>query len=586
MFKKSIDESPEAEIGLDDLDAKLKALENAERAIDDAERTGKADRAKITQSAQLDAAEAVAMVGIAMESDAEADEAMRISVIAERSGDRAKAKEARAREKAARKKANADHNAATKSARAAFNAIKFSAPNRMGFMRFVQVVFALHIAITLFTLILTSRDTIIYTSNTIITWIMVVLEGVAFWFFINRHKVGRPFVIGMSVFGVVAPLVYDLVTGTSSLVEQASDSAFFIFLILYFALSKRVKATLVNDFTQQSGFYEKADVVPSRKSWPFIRNCIMYFFIFSVVGHWMEVGMCQFIIMGLVDGSYDPTNTMLWRDWLYPFPMEGIAVVLIAVVLYPLLQKMKKTIKLPILPYVISFVLNGLFCGAIEFFSGLLVNANHELWDYSDNFCNIMGQVCLQNVLAFAAAASIITWFVYPLMEWGFARIRRDVMNVVFVVVLGIGAILYSLYIIDPPAAHQGYDVPVPETQVEKDYGKAYVPIDLITGSIGELKDMSNGESTLNWEEAKKDIAELESAINRLNDNLADQAVDAHEQAVADAYQKAADDLAEKEAEKAAWEAEHPDQVKKKDESAAADASEATETSEALEKAA
>ena len=166
MFKKSIDESPEAEIGLDDLDAKLKALENAERAIDDAERTGKADRAKITQSAQLDAAEAVAMVGIAMESDAEADEAMRISVIAERSGDRAKAKEARAREKAARKKANADHNAATKSARAAFNAIKFSAPNRMGFMRFVQVVFALHIAITLFTLILTSRDTIIDTSNT------------------------------------------------------------------------------------------------------------------------------------------------------------------------------------------------------------------------------------------------------------------------------------------------------------------------------------------------------------------------------------------------------------------------------------
>ena len=76
---------------LADIDAKLKALDNAERAIDSAYSTGKAERAKITQMAQLDAAEAVAMAGIAMEADVEADEAMRISVIAEKSGDRDRA---------------------------------------------------------------------------------------------------------------------------------------------------------------------------------------------------------------------------------------------------------------------------------------------------------------------------------------------------------------------------------------------------------------------------------------------------------------------------------------------------------------
>ena len=77
---------------IDELDAQLKALEDAERAIDRAYTTGKAERAKITQMAQLDAAEAVAMAGIAMEADERADEAMRISVIAERSGDRERAK--------------------------------------------------------------------------------------------------------------------------------------------------------------------------------------------------------------------------------------------------------------------------------------------------------------------------------------------------------------------------------------------------------------------------------------------------------------------------------------------------------------
>ena len=161
----------EVEIGLDDLDARLKALEEAERAVDDAYKTGKVERAKITQMAQLDAAEAVAMVGIALEADVEADEAMRISVIASKSGDRKKAKEARNKEKEARKAANRDHKAASKSARKAYDAIKFSSPNQMGFMRVVQIVFAVHIAVVLFSLILTSRDTVIYDSNTIITWI-------------------------------------------------------------------------------------------------------------------------------------------------------------------------------------------------------------------------------------------------------------------------------------------------------------------------------------------------------------------------------------------------------------------------------
>ena len=89
-----------------DLDARLSALEDAERAINSAYSTGKAERARITQMAQLDAAEAVAMAGIAMEADEVADEAMRITVMAEKSGNRENAKAARKKEREARKKAN------------------------------------------------------------------------------------------------------------------------------------------------------------------------------------------------------------------------------------------------------------------------------------------------------------------------------------------------------------------------------------------------------------------------------------------------------------------------------------------------
>ena len=518
-------ETPE----VDDLDAKLKALEDAENAIDRAYSTGKAERAKITKAAQLDAAEAVAMVGIAMEADAEADEAMRISVIAERSGDREKSKAARQKERAARKKAKADHDAATKSAKRAYDAIKFSAPNKMGFMRVVQLAFAAHIAAVLVWLMLTSRDAMEYNVTTMMDWVMIILEGVAFWMFINRYKVARPFVIAMAAIGLIVPAVVDVFMGRFNLFALIVNGAFYIFLLFYFIFSKRVKATLVNDFSKHDGDYEKEDLVIDRRGWPFYRNLIMYFILFSVIGHWMEMGMCQFIIMGLVQGEYDASNTLLWRDWLYPFPMEGAAVVIIALVLYPFYLWLKKkfTGKKRWLAYVISFFAGALLCTLIEFSMGLIVNADLQLWDYRDNFCNIMGQVCLQNTTAFGVVAAIITWWVYPLMERWIARVPRDIMNIVFVVVAIFGAIIWSLYIINPPGVDEQNKHPElaeqikqqeEQAKIDKERGEISDAVD-VYGEMGTtIRSMVNDSTALADDEKQKMLADLDAIDKSIED--------------------------------------------------------------------
>ena len=434
-------------------------LEKAERAVDVAFATGKADRAQITLAARQEADAAIEMVDAAIIADEEADEASRISVIASESGNRDRAKEARKKEREARKKAKAEHRAATKSARRAYEAVKFSAPNKMGFMRTVQVIFGIHIFTVVLYLMLTSRDTMTYTTTTWIDWLMVVLESVAFWMFLNRYKVGRPFVIGMAIAGLVLPAAVDISAGTFNPFALAINGAFYVFLIFYFALSKRVKATLVNDVSKTKGEYDSEEFKINRRGWPFWRNLIIYFLVFSNVGHWMEMAMCQLIIMGVVQGDYDPTNTMLWRDWLFPFAMEGFAVVFIALFLYPLLEWLKKKINNRILPYVISFFTNALFCTLVEFAGGMLVNADHQLWDYSDQFCNFMGQVCLQNSLAFGVAASLIAWFVYPMLERWIARIPRDIMNIAFVAIVTLGVLIWSLYILP------GFNEPAPSAQ-------------------------------------------------------------------------------------------------------------------------
>lgn len=414
--------------------------------------TGQADRAEITRQAQLDAEEAVKVLSVAMKSDEVADQAMRSRIAAERARDYERAREYQTVEREARRKANADHGTATESARRAYEAVKYSAPDKMGFMRVVQVAFVAHIFGTVIALLLATRDSLPLSVTLVVDWVTVILEGMALWMLAYRYKLARPFIIGLSIASLVVDLIIRVTTHSFSLLMFISDGLFYLFLIFYFLFSRRVKATLVNDLSSYRPWKEGKDFVIERRGWPFYRNLIIYFITFSVLGHWMEMAMCQLIIAGLVEGDYDPSNTMLWRDWLYPFPMEGAAVVLIAVALYPLYDWLRRKYGAGLRAHLLSFVANALTCSLIEFCGGLVVNSHYELWDYRNNFGNIMGQVCLQNALAFGAACSIITWFVYPMLEKWIASLPYDLMNIAFIATLAFGCVTWALYVVDLPS--------------------------------------------------------------------------------------------------------------------------------------
>lgn len=502
-----------------------KGIKDAEKAVNRAFSTGKVDRAEITRSAQLDAAEAVTMAGIAMESDAEADEAAKLAIIAANIGNREKTKTARERERTARVKAKADHKAATKSAKRAYEAIKYSDPNSLGFLRVVQFLFLFHIVGTLLALILTSRDTVVYDSSNISDWILVVLEAVAFYFFVNRYKLGRPFVIGMASLSIVTNGIVQMVNGTFSILSLLFSNLYYVFLIVYFCTSDRVRATLVNDLSSDKGALDDDDFIIDRRSWPFYRNLIIYFVIFSVLGHWMEAAFCQLIRLGIVAGDFDINNTMLWRDWLYPYPMHGTAVVLIAVGLYPLFTWMKKHLSSRWKAYVVSFLLNMATCTLIEFVGGLMFNANLQNWNYSDLPFNFMGQICLQNAIGFGFASSIIAWWVYPMLERAIARVRPATMNIVCIVVAVAGGILFSLYAISPP---EGIDLGQKSVEMAQEEERVDVT-NLTTGYastaaiVEGMQDTLTDSTTLTDEEKEqiqKCLDELDADLSQMSDVL------------------------------------------------------------------
>lgn len=508
-------------------------LKRAERAVDRAFTTGKVDRAQITKQAQLDAAEAVSMVGMAMELDEEVDEAVKLTIITNNMGDRQKMKLARERAHKARKQAKQGHKAATKSAKQAYQAIKFSDPNSLGLMRVVQVAFLLEIAFLMLELLFTSRDTIAYTPSTLLSWVMVVLEAVAFYFFVNRYKVGRYLCIGIAAFGIVARLAISLIDGSFSIGGYISSASPLLLLMLYFIFSDRVKAVLVNDLSHDRGAMDDTELVIDRKSWPFYRNLIIYFVVFSVLGHWLEAGYCQLIRLGIAPGEFHAENTMLWRDWFYPYPMHGTAVVLMALILYPLFVAFKKKFKSRWAPYVVSYLTNVITVTLIELAGGLMFNAQLQNWDYTNMPFNFMGQVCLTNSLLFGVAASVISWWVYPMLERAIARVKPATMNIVCVVIAVAGGILFSLYAISPPG---DIDLGSNAEQIElietlEDYGSLQNGVYDLQSQLNFMEKSVDASKSLNDEERnkikdhldtlKKEVGELQADISQQSNDSA-----------------------------------------------------------------
>ncbi|MBQ9316884.1 MAG: putative ABC transporter permease [Atopobiaceae bacterium] len=186
-------------------------------------------------------------------------------------------------------------------------------------------------------------------------------------------------------------------------------------------------------------------------TWEFWRDLALYFIVFSFLGHFAEILFCRLIIAGVFMGDYDPTNAMLWDQWLFPFSAEGTALAAVVVFLHPLARVFQKRFgERSAKAVALSFLANGAVCTSIDFITGITCNQNYQLWDYRQMPFNFMGQVCLQNSMVYTIAATLIVWVVYPLMDRQIRRTPRDVANAVFWGVAGAYGFLALLHFVDP----------------------------------------------------------------------------------------------------------------------------------------
>lgn len=329
---------------------------------------------------------------------------------------------------------------------------KFTADSGLGFMRFIQVINVLYILLLIVSMLFVRGSTIPLDYAAFLAVFEILCMAVAVWLIANRKIYTRQIVIVLMIAVWALQQVSLIIAGAFTFVGAFASFLGPLPLILYFAFSRRAKAVLVRPFDiklNNESMQKNAQLWQPRKK-EFWMRLLIYFFAFSVMGHWMEMGLQFFIVNGWFPGTVAPPDSLTWRDSLNPFFIYGIAVAFCGLALYPLYLKLRD--KLPHIwqAMLISFLVNTLFCTVAELALGLAFNADLSAWDYSDQFLNFQGQICLLYTTAFGILSSAITWVLYPFMERRFARLSRDMMRVVFVASAVLFILIVATYNVDP----------------------------------------------------------------------------------------------------------------------------------------
>lgn len=327
---------------------------------------------------------------------------------------------------------------------------------RLGFLRVVEFLCVIYFMAMMATILFVTRSSY-FDAYYWTDFIQLLMMAVTLWLIWNRKEAGRKIIIGMISAYIIALLVLELAINDFDFLWFLYDTSVPIVVLCYFIFSKRVPAVM----TQPMRVDKRAEnLAEDEKLWnlkspAFWRNLLLYFCVFSVIGHWMEWCVCWFIRWGLVPGTYDP-NSGIWHDLLNPFFVYGAAMVLIGLFMFPIKNFCQKKIKVRGGALAASFVINSLFCAAIELGMGLVMNYPPDpvtgklpLWDYTDMAFNFMGQICLLNTVFFGVMATLFTWLVYPNLEKIIAKTPRDVMNVITVIVLIFFVLLVAMYVIN-----------------------------------------------------------------------------------------------------------------------------------------
>lgn len=127
-------------------------------------------------------------------------------------------------------------------------------------------------------------------------------------------------------------------------------------------------------------------------------NIFLYFLTYSFCGWIIET-----IYMSIYHGHFTKRGFLIGPICI----VYGIGTISVVFIFYYL-----KTHPL------ILFLCSSFLTTIVEFISGIVLKKliNHRLWDYSDNFANLMGYICLRNTIIWGILSLLLVYRIHPIV--------------------------------------------------------------------------------------------------------------------------------------------------------------------------
>ena len=110
--------------------------------------------------------------------------------------------------------------------------------------------------------------------------------------------------------------------------------------------------------------------------------------------------VCKYIFLFIVGGLLYMGIELVWRSRtdVTSFFMGGIAFVVIG--------QLNEGYNY-VMPVWYQMIVSGMFITTMEYYVGIIFNADHHIWDYSGLWWNVDGQVCLAYSLLWVALSLV-----------------------------------------------------------------------------------------------------------------------------------------------------------------------------------
>ncbi len=169
-------------------------------------------------------------------------------------------------------------------------------------------------------------------------------------------------------------------------------------------------------------------VVSLRRGVRFWQELFVYFWVFSLIGHYLEL-YWAFVASAITEQPMFHQIVLSFIPLAAPY---GIGVAAEVLIMVPLVKRYR----LRPLPVVLS---NVFLMGLVEYLSAatiVLVTGHNRFWNYSAVPFNLNGYTALRPAIIFGIAVTLFLYFVYPACDRLIRRIGDRWLTVIFWVLL------------------------------------------------------------------------------------------------------------------------------------------------------